>query len=67
MLTKNKKLSLKNFNSKDEYSIDKAIDIIRNITYTKFDSSFDLSISLDITFRKTNLSRIRWIYPGYIL
>jgi large subunit ribosomal protein L1 len=53
MLTKNKKLSLKNFNSKDEYSIDKAIDIIRNITYTKFDSSFDLSISLDITFRKS--------------
>jgi large subunit ribosomal protein L1 len=53
MISKNKKIFLKKYDYKKKYTIDKAIEIVKDITYTKFDSSLDLSLTLDLNFRKS--------------
>ena len=53
-LTKNQKESLAKFDSKGVYNLTEAADIVKNITYTKFDASVDLDIRLGVDPRKAN-------------
>jgi large subunit ribosomal protein L1 len=53
-LTKNKKEALSKFDVESLYNIDEAAKIVKDITYTKFDASVDLSIRLGVDPRKAN-------------
>ncbi len=53
-LTKKHKEALAKFESDREYSLKEAIEIVKNITYTKFDASVDLSVRLNVDPRKAN-------------
>ena len=53
-LTKNRKKALEKFNQAVPYDVAKASEILKQITYTKFDSSVDLSIRLGVDPRKAN-------------
>jgi large subunit ribosomal protein L1 len=53
-LTKKHKEALAKFDKNQEYSLAEAVDIVKNITYTKFDASVDLSIRLGVDPRKAN-------------
>jgi len=53
-LTKNKKEALSKFDVENFYSIDEAAKIVKDITFTKFDSSVDLSVRLGVDPRKAN-------------
>ncbi|MCO6500171.1 MAG: 50S ribosomal protein L1 [Vicingus serpentipes] len=53
-LTKNKKEALSKFDVESLYSIDEAAKIVKDITYTKFDASVDLSVRLGVDPRKAN-------------
>jgi large subunit ribosomal protein L1 len=53
-LTKNHKEALAKFDKNAVYSLSEAADVVKNITYTKFDSSVDLDIRLGVDPRKAN-------------
>ncbi len=53
-LTKKHKEALAKFDRNQEYSMAEAVDLIKKITYTKFDASVDLSIRLGVDPRKAN-------------
>ena len=53
-LSKNRKLAVSKFNGEKIYSLKEASKIVKDITFTKFDSSIDLSIRLGVDPRKAN-------------
>ncbi len=52
--TKKRKDALAKFDKSAPYAISDAVNIIKNITYTKFDASVDLDIRLGVDPRKAN-------------
>jgi large subunit ribosomal protein L1 len=53
-LTKNQKEALAKFDRNAVYSLSDAADIVKNMTFTKFDASVDLDIRLGVDPRKAN-------------
>jgi large subunit ribosomal protein L1 len=53
-LTKNKKLALTKIEGGKVYSIDEAAQLVKEITFTKFDASVDLDVRLGVDPRKAN-------------
>ncbi len=53
-LTKKKKEALAKFDKEKVYTVSEAVDIIKDISYTKFDASVDLNIRLGVDPRKAN-------------
>ncbi len=53
-LTKNKKEALAKFDKNATYALADAIQVVKKISYTKFDSSVDLDIRLGVDPRKAN-------------
>ena len=53
-LTKNHKEALAKFDKNQQYSLAEAVKLVKDITYTKFDASVDLSIRLGVDPRKAN-------------
>ena len=53
-LTKNKKLALAKVEDGKIYSIDEAAQLVKEITFTKFDASVDLDVRLGVDPRKAN-------------
>ncbi len=53
-ITKNTKEALAKFDRNTIYSLPEAADIVKQITFTKFDSSVDLDIRLGVDPRKAN-------------
>ncbi len=53
-LTKNRKEALAKYNKEEIFPLEKAIDIVKETTYTKFDASVDLDIRLGVDPRKAN-------------
>ena len=53
-LTKNKKLALAKIEDGKIYSIDEAAQLVKEITFTKFDASVDLDVRLGVDPRKAN-------------
>ncbi len=53
-LTKKHKEALAKFESNKEYSLNEAIEIVKNVSYTKFDASVDVSVRLNVDPRKAN-------------
>jgi len=53
-LTKNQKEALAKFDRNAVYPLSEAIEIVRKISYTKFDPSVDLNIRLGVDPRKAN-------------
>lgn len=46
--------ALKKFDSSKEYSLQEAVKIVKDITFTKFDASFDVDVRLGVDPRKSN-------------
>lgn len=53
-LTKNKKLALAKIENGKVYSIDEAAQLVKDVTFTKFDASVDLDVRLGVDPRKAN-------------
>ncbi|PKP54217.1 MAG: 50S ribosomal protein L1 [Bacteroidetes bacterium HGW-Bacteroidetes-1] len=53
-LTRKQKDALEQFDKSKIYSLNEAVDIVKKITYTKFDASVDLNIRLGVDPRKAN-------------
>ncbi|HPE33551.1 MAG TPA: 50S ribosomal protein L1 [Bacteroidales bacterium] len=53
-LTKNRKEALAKFDKNATYSLADAIQVVKKITFTKFDSSIDIDIRLGVDPRKAN-------------
>lgn len=53
-LAKNMKEALSKFDVEKHYNLDEAAKIVKDITYTKFDSSVDISVRLGVDPRKAN-------------
>ena len=53
-VSKQRKEALAKFDKSKVYSLKEAIDIVKEITYTKFDASVDLNIRLGVDARKAN-------------
>ena len=53
-LTKNQKEALKKYDSSKVYSLAEACAVVKDITYTKFDASVELSTNLGVDPRKAN-------------
>jgi len=53
-LTKNHKEALAKFDKNAVYSLSEAADVVKKISYTKFDSSVDLDVRLGVDPRKAN-------------
>ena len=53
-LTKNKKLALEKVEQGRTYSIDEAAQLVKEISFTKFDASVDLDVRLGVDPRKAN-------------
>jgi large subunit ribosomal protein L1 len=53
-LTKNHKEALAKFDKNTVYSLSDAADVVKKISYTKFDSSVDLDVRLGVDPRKAN-------------
>ena len=53
-LTKNQKEALAKFDKNTVYSLIDAADVVKNITYTKFDASVDIDVRLGVDPRKAN-------------
>ena len=53
-LTKKQKEALAKFDRMQVYSLEEAVDIVKNITYTKFDASVDIDVRLGVDPRKAN-------------
>jgi large subunit ribosomal protein L1 len=53
-LTKNQKAAKAKYDSTKAYSLSEACGILKDITYTKFDSSVEISVNLGVDPRKAN-------------
>ncbi|MGB0882770.1 MAG: 50S ribosomal protein L1 [Vicingaceae bacterium] len=53
-LTKNMKEALSKFDLEKEHSLDEAAKIVKDITFTKFDASVDISVRLGVDPRKAD-------------
>ena len=53
-LTKNQKAAKAKYDSSKAYSLSEACGLLKEITYTKFDSSVELSVNLGVDPRKAN-------------
>ena len=53
-LTKNQKAAKAKYDSSKAYSLTEACGLLKDITYTKFDSSVELSVNLGVDPRKAN-------------
>ena len=53
-VTKQRKEALAKFDKSKSYSLSEAVDIVKQITYTKFDASVDVNIRLGVDPRKAN-------------
>ena len=53
-LTKNRKLVSSKYDATKTYSLQEASKIVKEVTYTKFDASIDLSVRLGVDPRKAN-------------
>jgi len=53
-LTKNRKTALEKIDRKAAYPLDEAIDLVQEVTNTKFDASVDLDVRLGVDPRKAN-------------
>ena len=53
-LTKKRKEALLKFDTKLEYSFEKAAEILKDISYTKFDASVDIDVRLGVDPRKAD-------------
>lgn len=53
-LSKNKKEALAKFDKETIYSLDEAVGLVKDLTYTKFDASVDVDIRLGVDPRKAN-------------
>ncbi len=53
-LTKNQKLALSKLEAGKTYSLDQAVNLVKEITYTKFDASLDIDVRLGVDPRKAN-------------
>ena len=53
-LTKKQKEAFAKFDKNNVYSLEEAISVVKQITYTKFDSSFDIDVRLGVDPRKAN-------------
>ena len=53
-MTKKHKEALAKFENNTEYSLQEAVEIVKKISYTKFDASVDLSVRLNVDPRKAN-------------
>ena len=46
--------ALKKYDSSKEYTLEEAVNVVKDITFTKFDASFDLDVRLGVDPRKSN-------------
>jgi len=53
-LTKKTKESLEKYDKEKSYGLNEAVDVVKGITYTKFDASVDLDVRLGVDPRKAN-------------
>jgi len=53
-MSKKHKEALAKFDKQKEYSLEEAIKLVKDISYTKFDASVDLSVRLGVDPRKAN-------------
>src|SRR5210317_897759 len=53
-LTKNHKNALAKFEKDKSYSLTEAVELVKDISYTKFDASVDMNIRLGVDPRKAN-------------
>ncbi len=53
-LTKNQKIASAKFDSNQQYKLSEACQIVKDITYTKFDASVEVSVRLGVDPRKAN-------------
>jgi large subunit ribosomal protein L1 len=53
-ISKNRKAVLAKYNPEKEYSLDEASKVLKDITFTKFDSSVDLDIRLGVDPKKSD-------------
>ena len=53
-LTKNQKAAAEKFDSHKLYTLTEACQIVKDITFTKFDASVELSVNLGVDPRKAN-------------
>ena len=53
-ITKNKKASLEKLEKGKAYSIEEAAELVKKISYTKFDASVDIDVRLGVDPRKAN-------------
>ena len=53
-ITKNKKLVLAKIEAGKSYSLHEAADLVKDVTYTKFDASVDIDVRLGVDPRKAN-------------
>lgn len=53
-ITKNKKLALEKVESGKSYSLTEASELVKQITFTKFDASVDIDVRLGVDPRKAN-------------
>ena len=53
-LTKKQKEALAKFDKTQVYSLEEAVEVVKNITYTKFDASVDIDVRLGVDPRKAN-------------
>lgn len=53
-LTKKQKEAFAKYDKNNVYSLEEAINVVKQITYTKFDSSFDVDVRLGVDPRKAN-------------
>ena len=53
-MTKKHKEALAKFEKNKQYSLAEAVELVKDITYTKFDASVDISVRLGVDPRKAN-------------
>ena len=53
-LTKNRKVVLSNYDKSKVYTLKEATNVVKDITFTKFDSSVDIDVKLGVDPRQAN-------------
>lgn len=53
-ITKKRKEAIAKYNKDEVYTLDKAIEVVKDLTYTKFDASIDIDVRLGVDPRKAN-------------
>ncbi|MDR2979833.1 MAG: 50S ribosomal protein L1 [Bacteroidales bacterium] len=53
-ISKKRKEAFANFDKNKVYPLSEAVQVVKNITYTKFDASFDIDVRLGVDPRKAN-------------